>query len=146
MKMIVKQCAVLLLLAGCMQNDTAVSIPTVSRAPADPQTSNLSCSDLVVRNQNITERLAELEAAQKTQTRTNAVTDAVVGVGLTALLGAGARSGVSGLGAAAETVQGIETVRRAEQGQGQLSAVSDSLALVQRSSELQRAIIEKGCQ
>jgi hypothetical protein len=137
-----------IMLAGCMQNGATqvpVNTTAVSRANIDSGTIALSCTDLASRNQNITLRLRQLEAEQKAQARTNAVTDAVVGVGLTALLGAGAQGGLSGIRAASGAAQGIDAVRRAEQGGGSMAAVSDSIALVQRSSQLQRAMLEKGC-
>lgn len=137
------------LLAGCMQNQSGqqpVSLPVVGRsAGADVETLALSCSDLATRNANITNRVKTLEAEQKAQARTNAVTDAVVGVGLTAILGAGMQGGLNGLRTASGAVQGIDAVRRAERGQSGLASVSDSMALLQRSSQLQRAMVEKGC-
>lgn len=134
-------------LAGCMnaQQPAVQGLPTVGRSTSDPSTLALSCGELANRNNIITARVRELEAAQQRETRNNALTDAVVGVALTAVLGAGAQGGLNGIRAASATAQGVDAVRRAEQGQGSLTNVSDSLALLQRSAELQRAFVEKGC-
>lgn len=136
------------MVAGCMANpvsQVAMQLPTTGGASTDPGTLALSCSELATRNNNISARLRELEAQQQSQARQNAVTDAVVGVGLSAVLGMGAQGGLSGIRTASTTVQGVEAVRRAERGQGSMASVSDSLALINRSAQLQRAYVEKGC-
>lgn len=117
----------------------------VSRSPLDAETLALSCSELGTRNARIASRLREMEAESKARARQTAVTDAAVNVGLGALIGVGARGGLSGLRAASATVQGVEAVRSAERGTGSMQDVTDTLALAGRSSELQRAMIEKGC-
>ncbi len=134
-------------LAGCMNTGqpTVQSLPTVGQRTSDASTLALSCNELATRSNNITVRVRELEAEQQRAARANALTDAVVGVGLTAVLGAGAQGGLNGIRAASATAQGVDAVRRAEQGQGSIANVTDSLALLQRSAELQRAYVEKGC-
>lgn len=134
-------------LAGCMNagQPSVQGIPTVGQSTSDPSTLALSCNELAIRSSNITARVRELEAEQQRAARNNALTDAVVGVGLTAVLGAGAQGGLNGIRAASATAQGVEAVRRAEQGQESIANVTDSLALLQRSAELQRASVEKGC-
>ena len=135
------------MLTGCGNQPTVGNLTGLgpSTAALDDQTLALSCADLSTRNSNIHARVKELEAEQKAEARTNAVTDAVVGAGLTAIMGAGMQGGLSGIRTASTAVQGIETVRNAERGLGSMASVSDSVALVQRSSQLQRAMIEKGC-
>ncbi len=134
-------------LAGCINTGqpSVQGLPTVGQSTSDPSTLALSCDELAIRNSNITARVRELEAEQQRAARNNALTDAVVGVGLTAVLGAGAQGGLNGIRAASATAQGVEAVRRAEQGQESIANVTDSLALLQRSAELQRASVEKGC-
>lgn len=136
------------MVAGCMANPASqvgMQLPTTGGAATDPSTLTLSCSELATRNNNIKGRLRELEAQQQAQARQNAVTDAVMGAGLSAVLGVGAQGGLSGIRTASATAQGIEAVRRAERGQGSMASVSDSLALINRSAQLQRAYVEKGC-
>ncbi|WP_299752387.1 hypothetical protein [uncultured Tateyamaria sp.] len=129
------------ILAGCVSNP----LPTVSQRTDDDATLALSCEELTTRNNNITARLQELEAEQKRTTRTRAITNTVVDVGLGAVMGVGMRGGLDGMRAASATVQGINTVRSAEQAQGSLVNVTDTVALAQRSAQLQRAHVEKGC-
>ncbi len=89
--------------------------------------------------------MGELEAEQKRAARTNAITNTVVNVGLGTIMGAGMQGGLDGMRAASATVQGVNAVRSAEQGHGSLANVTDTLALAQRSAQLQRAYVEKGC-
>ena len=136
------------MVAGCMGNpasQVAMQLPTTGGTSTDPTTIALSCNELATRNNNITVRLRELEAQQQAQARQNAITDTVMNVGLGAVLGIGAQGGLSGIRTTSTAVQGIEAVRRAERGQGSLASVSDSLALINRSAQLQRAYVEKGC-
>lgn len=140
--------AVALTLAGCMQTNapqTKLTVPATAAVSSSDDTLALSCQDLAIRNNNIAKRVRELEAEQARMSRQNAMTDAVLGVGLGAVLGAGAQGGLSGIRTASAAVQGIETVRQAERGTGSLQNVNDSLALMQRSAQLQRAMVEKGC-
>ena len=130
-------------LAGCV--NTGQSLPTVGQPTSDPATLTLSCDELETRNNSIAARVRELEAEHQRAVRTTALTDAVVGIGLGAVMGAGMQGGLTGMRTASATVQGIESVRSAEQGHESMSNVTDSLALMQRSAELQRAYVEKGC-
>lgn len=129
------------MLAGCVNNP----LPTVSQRTNDDATLALSCDELTTRNNNITARVKELEAEQKRTARTNALTNTVVNVGLGTVMGAGMRGGLDGMRAASATVQGVNAVRSAEQSHASMANVTDSLALMQRSAELQRAYVEKGC-
>ncbi|WP_342075134.1 hypothetical protein [Yoonia sp. SS1-5] len=131
---------------------SACSVPALGpqqttgpRAAVDATTLALSCSALTTRNNRIGVRLSELERQSQAQARQAAVTDAVVGIGLGAVLGVGAQGGVSGLRTASATIQGVEAVRAAERGNASMQNVTDVLALAGRSVELQRAMIEKGC-
>lgn len=134
---------VVLVVAGCAQPPLT---PTPHRnAPLDAATLALSCSEIKTRNDRITVRLKQLEQESKARARTQAITDTIVGAGMSAVIGVGARGGIDGLRAASATVQGVEMVRAAERGNGSMQEVSDVLALAGRSSELQRAMIEKGC-
>lgn len=130
-------------LAGCV--NTGQSLPTIGQSTTDPATLTLSCDELTTRNNNITARLQELEAEQKRTARTRAITNTVVDVGLGAVMGAGMRGGLDGMRTASATVQGINSVRSAEQARGSLVNVTDTVALAQRSAQLQRAYVEKGC-
>lgn len=135
-------------LGGCMNaapTQTAVGAAAVGQSVSGADTEALSCAELQTRNQRITQRVRALEAEQRAQTRGNAVTDAVFGVGLGALVGVGAQGGFEGIRAASGAAQGLDTIRQAEQGQQSMSTVSDTIALAQRSSQLQRAMVEKGC-
>ena len=70
-------------LAGCMNTGlpTVQALPAVGQRTSDASTLALSCSELATRNNNITGRVRKLEAEQQRAARTNALTDAVVGVG-----------------------------------------------------------------
>lgn len=140
--------ATALMLSGCMQTAqpaAPVSIPARAAVTSADDTLNLSCGELTNRYTNIGTRIKEIEAEQTRLSRQNAMTDAVLGVGLGAMLGVGAQNGLSGIRTASAAVQGIDAVRSAERGQGTLQNVNDSLALMQRSAQLQRAMVEKGC-
>lgn len=145
--LIIFSCAAISL-SGCMNSQQAPTQVQRNSQPAaslDTETLALSCGELQLRQGRIAKRLKDLEQEGKARAHTAAVTDTVVSAGLGALLGAGAQGGISGIRTASAAVQGIEAVRAAERGQESMSAVSDTLALAARSSELQRASIEKGC-
>lgn len=145
MKPFVQLTCVCILLAGCAGVPTASQQPVSQSTQLDANTLALSCSELTARNNRITVRLNELERQSQAQARQTAVTDAVVGIGMSAILGAGAQGGLSGIRTASATIQGIEAVRAAERGAESMQSVTDVLALAGRSAELQRAMIEKGC-
>lgn len=136
--------AILVGFASCTAVPQSSSV-SQTRSIADAETLSLSCSELSGRNARIEMRLRELEAESKAKQRTNMITDTAINIGLGAIIGAGARGGVSGLRTASATVQGIEGLRAAERGQAAYSEVTDVMALAQRSAVLQRAMVEKGC-
>lgn len=111
----------------------------------DAETLALSCKDLAARQGRIEARVKELEEESQQKARGRAVTDTVINVGLASIIGVGARGGVGGLRTASAAVQGIETVRAIERGNGNYQDVTDVVALATRSGELQAAMVEKGC-
>jgi len=135
----------LISLSGCMGTTQSLT-PQQTRSIADPETLALSCAELSERNNRITARLSQLEAESKARQRGNVITDTAINVGLGAILGVGARSGLSGIRAASATIQGIEGIRAAERGQTAYSEVTDVMALAQRSAILQRTSVENGCE
>ena len=145
MKPFVQLTCVCILLVGCAGAPSAPQQSFAQGAPLDANTLALSCSELATRNSRITARLTELKRQSQAQARHAAVTDAVVGIGLGAILGAGAQGGISGIRTASTNIQGIEAVRAVERGSESIQSVTDVLALAGRSAQLQRAMIEKGC-
>lgn len=130
-------------LSGCLAAPQPMPAPQVSLLDAD--TLALSCTDLSTRNANLKTRISELEAENRKAQRRQAITGAAINVGLSTLIGVGAGVGVGGLRAAGATVGAVNSVRSAEAASEQLAQVQDGLALAQRSAQLQRAMIEKGC-
>ena len=132
-------------LAGCMQSVPEAKPVTTSQTATSSATAGLSCNELGLRNGRIVARLSAIEQESKATGRTNAITNAALNIGIGALIGRSVGGGVDAIRAASTIGNGMSAVLAAERGQAQMGTVSDTLALARRSSELQRAIIERGC-
>jgi len=106
----------------------------------------LSCKEVNGRLSNLYARYEKIAAVERAKEQQAALVDGALGILGTGMLGnAGSVSAIRNTQAVVAVGQGLSALQAAEASKGQLKTINDSALIAQRTAQLERVKMEKGC-
>ena len=106
----------------------------------------LSCKEVNGRLSNLYARYEEIAAVERAKEQKAAIVEGALGVLGTGMLGnAGSISAIRNTQTVMAVGQGLGALQAAEANKGQLKTINDTSLIAQRTAQLERVKVDKGC-
>ena len=106
----------------------------------------LSCKDVNGRLANLYARYEEIAAVERAKEQQAAIVDGALGILGTGMMGnAGSISAIRNTQTVMAVGQGLGALQAAEASKGQLKTINDTSLIAQRTAQLERVKVDKGC-
>lgn len=133
------------ILSGCMQQPTT----PIAQVPASPSplsdVDQLSCMELEKAFRQTSDQANQLRNQPSQTAMQSAVANTALSVGAGLLIGRAGGGDLESIRTASTIGTGLQDVLATQTGQGRASNAGGAIALAQRSADLQRAMIRRGC-